>query len=76
LKVISLEIALKTDSIIKELIVVDWHTNKPDIPKKMIFLIGDYLIDEIRDKYDLNLSFSEIDSFAEKMVEVAKIRYR
>lgn len=76
LEVISVEIALKTDQIIKDLIVVDWHTNKPDIPKKMVFLIGDYLIDEIRDKYDLNLSFSEIDSFAEKMVEVAKIRYR
>ncbi|MBZ9631612.1 HsdR family type I site-specific deoxyribonuclease [Salegentibacter sp. LM13S] len=76
LEVISVEIALKTDQIIKDLIVVDWHTNKPDIPKKMVFLIGDYLIDEIRDKYDLNLSFSEIDSFAEKMVEVAKIRYK
>ena len=76
LEVISVEIALKTDQIIKDLIVVDWHTNKPDIPKKMVFLIGDYLIDEIRDKYELNLSFSEIDSFAEKMVEVAKIRYR
>lgn len=41
----------------------------------MVFLIGDYLIDEIRDKYDLNLSFSEIDNLAEKMVDVAKIRY-
>ena len=43
LKSLSTEIALKTDEIINDLIVVDWHTNKPDIPKKMVFLIGDYL---------------------------------
>lgn len=38
LQIISVEIALKTDEIIKELIVVDWHTNKPDILKKWYFL--------------------------------------
>ena len=76
LKSLSTEIALKTDEIINDLIVVDWHTNKPDIPKKMVFLIGDYLIDEVRDKYELDLSFGEIDELAKRMVDVAKIRYK
>ncbi len=75
-KAVGVDIALKSDQIIKELIVVDWHTNKPDIPKKMVFLIGDYLIDEVRDKYNLDLSFTEIDDLAGEIVEVAKIRYQ
>ncbi|WP_255702655.1 type I restriction endonuclease subunit R [Antarcticibacterium sp. 1MA-6-2] len=76
LKSLSTEIALKTDEIINDLIVVDWHSNKPDIPKKMVFLIGDYLIDEVKDKYELDLSFGEIDELAKRMVDVAKIRYK
>lgn len=76
LKSLSTEIALKTDEIINDLIVVDWHTNKPDIPKKMVFLIGDYLIDEVRDKYQLDFSFGEIDELAKRMVDIAKIRYK
>lgn len=75
LKVVGLDIALKSDQIIQDLLVVDWHT-KPDVPKKMIFLIGDYVIDEVRDKYELNLSFQEIDNLADKIVEVAKVRCR
>ncbi|MBJ7880692.1 hypothetical protein [Gelidibacter salicanalis] len=55
--------------------IVDWQT-KVDVPKKMIFKIGDYLIDEVRDKYALDLSFKEIDSIAEQIVDIAKIRYK
>lgn len=72
---VSTEIALSADDIIRDLKIVDWQT-KVDIPKKMIFKIGDYLIDEVRDKYDLNLSFKEIDSIAEQIVDIAKIRYK
>ncbi len=74
-KTISAEIAISADDIIKKMIVVDWQNNI-DITKKMVFLIGDYLIDEVRDKYNIELSFSEIDIMAEKFVEVAKIRYK
>jgi type I restriction enzyme R subunit len=42
----------------------------------MIHLIGDYLIDEVRDKYQINISFEEIDTIAERIVDVAKIRYK
>ncbi|WP_338356597.1 HsdR family type I site-specific deoxyribonuclease [Yeosuana marina] len=73
-KTISAEIALAADDIINGLLIVDWQT-KVDISKKMIFKIGDYLIDEVRDKYNLNLSFEEIDEISGSIVEVAKVRY-
>ena len=69
------ELELNADGIISELKQVDW-SKSVDIPKKMIFLIGDYIIDHIRDKYDLKLSFQDIDKIAERIVEVAKIRYK
>jgi type I restriction enzyme R subunit len=75
LKTISAVIAIASDDIIKKQVVVDWQT-KIDIPKKMIHLIGDYLIDEVRDKYNVSISFEEIDSISERIVDVAKIRYR
>ncbi|PNQ72849.1 restriction endonuclease subunit R [Hanstruepera neustonica] len=72
---ISAEIAITSDDIINNLKIVDWQA-KVDVPKKMVFKIGDYLIDEIRDKYALDLSFKEIDAIAEQIVEIAKVRYR
>ena len=74
---IATQVALAADEIIHQLIKVDWHTpNNIDIQKKMIHLIGDYLIDEVRDKYQINISFEEIDTIAERIVDVAKIRYK
>jgi type I restriction enzyme R subunit len=75
LKMWSTEIALASDNIISSMIEVDWQ-NKIDITRKMIHLIGDFLIDDLRDKYNLSLSFEEIDRIAEQIVEVAKIRYK
>ncbi|TCP25205.1 type I restriction enzyme R subunit [Tenacibaculum skagerrakense] len=72
------ELALKADEIILEILDVkkiDWTTSV-DIPKKMIMLIGDYIIDHIRDKYEIKLGFSEIDKIAERIVDIAKIRYK
>ncbi len=77
LKSVSADIAIMTDAIIQKFIKVDWHSpSNIDIQKKMIHLIGDYLIDEVRDKYAITLSFEEIDAIAERIVEVAKIRYK
>ncbi len=71
------DVAIAIDDIIKSQIVVDWtNPSNLDISKKMIFLIGDYLIDEVRDKLNLNLSFSDIDHIAARMVDVAKTRYK
>ena len=72
---IGVEIALAADEIIQKHLVVDWVT-KVDVTKKMIFEIGDFLIDEVKSKYEIALSFGEIDHLAEQIVEVAKIRYK
>lgn len=74
-KQISASTALAIDEIIQKLIKVNWQ-NEVDVPKKMIHQIGDYLIDEIRDKYNIEISFEEIDKLAETCVNVAKIRYK
>lgn len=69
------KLALESDNIINDLRKVDW-SKSIDIPKKMIFKIGDYIIDHIRDPYGIHLTFEQIDKIAERIVEVAKIRYR
>jgi type I restriction enzyme, R subunit len=74
-KVIATDVAIASDGIIRRLVVVDWPT-KVDIPKRMIHQIGDYLIDEVRDKYNQPMTFEEIDNIAERIVDVAKIRYK
>ncbi|MFN8323973.1 MAG: HsdR family type I site-specific deoxyribonuclease [Chitinophagales bacterium] len=74
-KQISANTALAIDEIILKLVKVNWQ-NEVDVPKKMIHQIGDYLIDEVRDKYNLQMSFEEIDKVADRCVAVAKIRYK
>ncbi len=74
-KLISSNTALEIDEIIQKLLKVNWQ-NEVDIPKRMMHQIGDYLIDEVRDKYHLEMSFEEIDRIAENCVNVAKIRYK
>jgi type I restriction enzyme R subunit len=75
LKKATVDAALEIDKIILSLVRVDWQ-NQIDTSKKMIYQIGDYIIDEIRDKYNLQISFEEIDLIAERCVEVAKLRYK
>jgi type I restriction enzyme, R subunit len=76
LKVISAEIAITADDTILKLKRIDWEKPGSDIPKKMIHVIGDYIIDEVKDKYELEISFVEIDTIAERIVDIAKIRYK
>jgi len=78
---ISTLIAFKIDDLIKRSVldnsqpIIDWQY-KTNITGKLLIDIGDFLIDEVRDKYDLNLSFSEMDEIANKCIEVAKLRYK
>ncbi len=74
-KHIAVDAALMIDETILGLTKVDWQ-NHIDISKKMIHLIGDYFIDEVRDKYQIPMTFEEIDKIAERCVEVAKLRYK
>jgi type I restriction enzyme R subunit len=67
--------ALAIDQIVQTLLKVNWQ-NEIDVSKKMVHLVGDYLIDEVRDKYGLQMSFQEIDHIADRCVGVAKARYK
>jgi type I restriction enzyme, R subunit len=80
-KQISAQAAIRVDELIKGAVfdggkpIVDWQY-KTNITGKLLIEIGDYLIDEVRDKYGMELSFAEMDEIAEKCIEVAKIRYK
>lgn len=81
LKEVSIQAALQIDDLIRQTVldngkpVIDWQF-KTNITGKLLIDIGDYLIDEVRDKYNINLSFEEMDKIAEDCIDVAKIRYK
>jgi type I restriction enzyme R subunit len=78
---ISTQAALNIDDMIIDAVldngkpIIDWQY-KTNITGKLQIEIGDYLIDEVRDKYNISLSFGEMDEIANKCIEVAKIRYK
>lgn len=80
-KEVSTQTALHIDDLIKAAVldngkpIVDWQF-KTNITGKLLIEIGDYLIDEVREKYNVDLSFKEMDKIAEECIEVAKIRYK
>lgn len=80
-KEIATQSALQIDDLIQKSIldnhrpIIDWQF-KTNITGKMFIEIGDYLIDEVRDKYNVDLSFKEMDKIAEDCLNVAKIRYK
>ena len=78
---ISKQAALQIDEIIRQAVldnnmpIVDWQF-KTNITGKLQIDIGDYLIDEVRDKYNVQLSFGEMDELADRCIEVARLRYK
>lgn len=80
-KEISTQTALHIDNLIQDSVldngkpIIDWQY-KTNITGKLIIEIGDYLIDEIRDKYNVDLSFKDMDKIADDCIEVAKLRYK
>lgn len=80
-KEVSTQTALQIDDLIQESVldngkpIIDWQY-KTNITGKLLIEIGDYLIDEVRDKYNVDLSFKDMDKIAEDCIEVAKIRYK
>ena len=54
---------------------VDWG-NKSNLIGQLEISIGDFLMDDIRDKYGLKLTFGDIDDIAGKSIEIAKLRYK
>ncbi len=80
-KEVSTQTALQIDDLIQDSVldngkpIIDWQY-KTNITGKLLIEIGDYLIDEVRDKYNMVLSFKDMDKIAEDCIEVAKIRYK
>ncbi|MBU2650475.1 MAG: HsdR family type I site-specific deoxyribonuclease [Bacteroidetes bacterium] len=80
-KEVATQTALQIDDLIQDSVldngkpIIDWQY-KTNITGKLLIEIGDYLIDEVRDKYSLDLSFKDMDKIAEDCIEVAKIRYK
>ena len=78
---IAVQSALHIDDLIrvsvldKEKPIIDWQ-QKTNITGKLLIEIGDYLIDEVRDKYNVSLTFGEMDQIANNCIEVAKLRYK
>ena len=54
---------------------IDW-INKSNITGRLIIDIGDFLIDEVRDKFEITMSFDEMDKLAESIIEVASKHYK
>lgn len=80
-KEVATQTALQIDELIQSSVldngkpIIDWQY-KSSITGKLLIEIGDYLIDEVRDKYNVDLSFQDMDKIAEDCIEVAKIRYK
>ena len=80
-KEISTQTALQIDDLIQDAVldkgkpIIDWQF-KTNITGKLLIDIGDYLIDEVRDKYNVDLPFNDMDKIAEDCIEVAKLRYK
>ncbi|TBH76271.1 type I restriction endonuclease subunit R [Aquirufa nivalisilvae] len=80
-KEVSTLTALQIDLLIQSFVlengkaIIDWQY-KTNITGKLLIEIGDFLIDEVRDKYNVELSFKDMDKIAEDCIEVAKIRYK
>lgn len=70
-----IKLAQGADEIILKLRKVDWDKPGSDIPKRMVHLIGDYMLDEVFGPEGLQLSFEEVDTIAERLVAVARKRY-
>jgi len=80
-KEVAKQTALQIDDLIQDAVldngkpIIDWQY-KTNITGKLLIEIGDYLIDEVRDKYNVDLAFKDMDKIAEECIEVAKIRYK
>ena len=67
IKEISVMISLEADQIIRDLKIIN-RQNSKDIINKMKISISDMIYDEVKTKYNLSMSLSEIDLFVEKCI--------
>lgn len=80
-KEVATQTALQIDDLIKGAVldngtpIIDWQY-KTNITGRLQIDIGDFLIDDVRDKYNVDLSFKEMDEITEDCIEVGKLRYK
>ena len=78
LRDLALDMAKATDVIIRKYAldngkpIIDWQT-KTNLTGRMKLEIEDYLIDEVKHKCEIPLSFDDIDCIIDRSVEVAKL---
>lgn len=74
-------VALDLDNIIKkhiydqEQLIIEWNF-KSNITGPMKIEMEDYLIDEVKRKYDIPLSFDDMDVLIEQCVKVANLQFK
>jgi type I restriction enzyme R subunit len=79
-KAFSTEAALTIDDITKSIVlddgspIIDWGSNYSILGKLKIDL-GDFIFDELKEKYQIEIDFDEIDKIVDMCVNVAKKRY-
>ena len=78
IKLLALDTANAIDAIVKkyiidgDTIVVDWQNNKGKLIGQMKLEIEDYLIDEVKRKYDIAITFDDMDQIVDSCIDVAK----
>jgi type I restriction enzyme R subunit len=78
---ITLDTAIAIDRIIKQSVldngkpIIDWQT-KSNLIGQIKIEIEDYLIDEVKTKYSIPLTFDDIDRIIDSSVEVAKLWHK
>jgi type I restriction enzyme R subunit len=78
---LSIDTANAIDAIIKhhvtdnDRVVVDWQ-NKGKIIGKMKIEIEDYLIDEVKRKHEIPMTFDDMDRIIDRCVDVAKLWFK
>lgn len=76
---VATELAIGIDQVIRSVVyqngqlMVDWQ-NKPDIEGEIRIAIDDYIFD-LKSKYDIDLSFDDIDQTVEEALKVTKIKF-
>ena len=76
---VATELAIGIDEVIRSVVyqdnqlMVDWQ-NKPDIEGEIRIAIDDYIFD-LKSKYDIDLSFDDIDKLVEEALKVTKIKF-
>lgn len=72
---IAMDTIIKTYVLDNDKIVIDWQV-KSNVIGKMKIEMEDYLIDEVKRKYELPLTFEDMDIIIDRCVDVAKLWFK